>query len=77
MAGMGKTANGKHARSEQRRRRRRATKPRAQWDALDAALRRAGLLLELPEAHPGPDEPFEPIAVRGEPVSATLLRERR
>ncbi len=37
----------------------------------------AGLLEEPPAGEFSPDEPFEPVTVRGEPLSAQIIRERR
>ena len=51
--------------------------PGPRWDAVDAALRRAGLLTELPVLGPDATDDFEPVVVRGEPLSASLIRERR
>ena len=51
--------------------------PGPRWDAVDAALRRAGLLTELPILGPDATDDVPPLVIPGEPVSATIIRERR
>ncbi|MDQ2829805.1 MAG: hypothetical protein M3Y74_12240 [Chloroflexota bacterium] len=45
--------------------------------ALTRDLLAAGLLDELPSDEFAADEPFEPVATRGEPLSEQVIRERR
>ena len=47
------------------------------WDAVDAALRRAGLLTSLPVRGPEATDAIAPIVIAGELVSETIIRERR
>ena len=68
------TGHGKPAKRRVTPRRGRST-PR--WDAVDAALRNAGLLRELPIVGPDATDADLPVVVPGEPVSATIIRERR
>ncbi len=61
---------------ERGRRRPRDRRPASSND-VDAALRRAGLVREVPSPGPEATDEIAPIAIPGEPVSETLIRERR
>lgn len=74
---MAGTASSGSRRPTRKRSTRTPRQRRSHRDALHAALRRAGLLHELPEPDPDASDEFEPVAVRGEPVSESLIRERR
>jgi hypothetical protein len=55
--------------------------PASDWAAAEevakARLRAAGLLAPAPTADDADEEEFEPVVVRGEPLSEQIIRERR
>ena len=53
------------------------TATRAAEEALLRDLLAEGLLEELPIDEAAPEEPFEPVVVRGEPLSEQIIEERR
>ena len=53
------------------------TATRAAEEALLQDLLAEGLLEELPIDEAAPEEPFEPVTVRGRPLSERIIEERR
>lgn len=53
------------------------TKPQISEDEFLQHLFAEGLITHIPEKYSDEDDDFEPVEIEGEPISETIIRERR